>query len=544
MSWTTGFRPYLALTLFCLILFLPGLASVPPLDRDESRFAQATAQMLESGNFVDIRFQDTPRHKKPAGVYWLQAAAVTALSSPEAREIWAYRVPSALAALAAALMTFAFGAPLFGRRTALLGASLLAGSLLVVLEAHQAKTDAVLLACAVAAQGALARLYLAGRSGERAGIAMAMLFWFAQGLAMLIKGPIVPMVSALTVLALLIADRRAAWLRALHPLFGVPLMVLVAAPWFLAIQKATGGAFVDNAVGGDLLPKLMGSQESHGAPPGYYTILMLAFFWPGSLFAWPALVRAWKERKDAALRFCLAWLVPSWLVFEAVPTKLPHYVLPLYPALALITAALILAATDAFAKRWVRGVSLIWALLGIGLAGAAVALPFVYGHGFTLWSLPVAAGALAAALWPLMRAWNGRMVAAAAAALTAATITFAATFQFLMPGLDALWLSRSVAEAVERIDPERTRPVASVGFHEPSLVFLLGTGTELVNPPRGAALLAKGDALVAVSSRESEAFANVLKTSGIAAHEEARVSGFNYSRGRPLTIVIYGPAAK
>jgi len=63
------------LAVLCLALLLPGIDAVPPVDRDESRFAQAARQMLESGDFIDIRFRDEPRHNKPVGIYWLQSAA-------------------------------------------------------------------------------------------------------------------------------------------------------------------------------------------------------------------------------------------------------------------------------------------------------------------------------------------------------------------------------------------------------------------------------------------------------------------------------------
>src|SRR5215831_8054655 len=107
-----GIRPHALLYLLCLILYAPGLAAIPPLDRDEARFAQATRQMLQTGDFVRIRFQDEARNKKPIGIYWLQAASVAALSSPESAAIWPYRVPSALAATIAALLTFVLGARL------------------------------------------------------------------------------------------------------------------------------------------------------------------------------------------------------------------------------------------------------------------------------------------------------------------------------------------------------------------------------------------------------------------------------------------------
>src|SRR5438105_3374024 len=97
-----GWRGPALAALIAFLAGLPGLLAVPPLDRDESRFAQATAQMLETRDFVVIRFQDEPRFKKPVGIHWLQAASVALVSDPEARAIWAYRIPSLLGAMLAA----------------------------------------------------------------------------------------------------------------------------------------------------------------------------------------------------------------------------------------------------------------------------------------------------------------------------------------------------------------------------------------------------------------------------------------------------------
>lgn len=166
---TSGLRPYLVLPLLCLALYLPGIAAVPPLDRDEPRYTQATRQMLETGDYVNISFQDQPRHKKPVGIYWLQSLPVSLFSNAESTAIWPYRLTSVVGATLAVLLAFHLGATLFDRRTALLGAALLASSILLVTEAHIAKTDAVLLACTMTAQTALARLYLPGRRKAGAG---------------------------------------------------------------------------------------------------------------------------------------------------------------------------------------------------------------------------------------------------------------------------------------------------------------------------------------------------------------------------------------
>src|SRR5215469_15746476 len=98
------------LVLVALINFLPGFFTIPPVDRDEARFAQASKQMIESGDYIDIRFQDEVRYKKPVGIYWLQAAAVKtarALGFQRAlTTIWLYRVPSLIGAIGAVLLTY------------------------------------------------------------------------------------------------------------------------------------------------------------------------------------------------------------------------------------------------------------------------------------------------------------------------------------------------------------------------------------------------------------------------------------------------------
>ena len=100
------FRNVILLVLFCLVFYLPGLFTIPALDRDEARFAQASKQMVESGDFVDIRFQEKPRYKKPAGTYWLQALSVSLFSAKKLNEIWPYRIPSLFAAIIAVIGTY------------------------------------------------------------------------------------------------------------------------------------------------------------------------------------------------------------------------------------------------------------------------------------------------------------------------------------------------------------------------------------------------------------------------------------------------------
>ncbi len=160
-----------AFLLLCgFLLFLPGFFNLPPIDRDEARFAQATKQMVESGDFVDIRFQDEVRYKKPVGIYWMQAVAVdtaSALGLPRAQlRVWLYRVPSLIGAIGAVLLTYWTALAFVTRRGAILAALILCSSVLLGVEARLAKTDAMLLLTVVAAMGAMARIYLSWQRGE------------------------------------------------------------------------------------------------------------------------------------------------------------------------------------------------------------------------------------------------------------------------------------------------------------------------------------------------------------------------------------------
>src|SRR5947208_10991665 len=133
------------LLLCAALLFLPGFFSIPPIDRDEARFAQASKQMVESGDYVDIRFQDEVRYKKPVGVYWLQAAVVRsarALGFGRALEtIWLYRVPSLIGAIGAVLLSYWTALAFVPRRAAVLAAMMMATCVLLGLERLLAKTD-------------------------------------------------------------------------------------------------------------------------------------------------------------------------------------------------------------------------------------------------------------------------------------------------------------------------------------------------------------------------------------------------------------------
>ena len=529
-------RPKLLLAAFCLAMWLPGILTVPPSDRDESRFAQATRQMLETGDFVTIRNGPEARNRKPIGINWLQlpgVAAARALGLARENPIWPYRIPSLAGALLAVLATQGIGARLVDRRTGLLAGAMLGASVLLGVEADIAKTDAMLAGLTVLAMGVLARAY----TGRTLSPAQAAMFWLATGAAILVKGPVMPMVVALAVVALAMADREAAWLRSLRAARGIPLMLAVVLPWFVAIGITTHGQFFRDAVGGDLGAKLAGGDDAHGAPPGYHLLLLSLTLFPVAPAAICALPDAWRRRREKLPRFLLAWIVPAWLVFEAVPTKLPHYILPLLPALCLLGASRAVRQDGVPAPLWLAVPA--WTLFGVAalvLGAGSAALPFVVGTGWS-WTLPLGLPALAAVVFLV---WRVRLASGplprVVAAVACMPLVIWAVLAVEVAREWPLWIALRLEAMRAAVAPDA--PFATVGFAEPSVMFLSGTATQLLSGgAAGAKFLADGPGRVlAVESRDLAAFEAANRTP---ARVVGEVDGFNYSNGHRVALTVF-----
>lgn len=539
--WSRGWRgPATAAFIACLAA-LPGLIAAPVLDRDEARFAQATSQMLETGDFTVIKFQDQPRFKKPVGIHWMQALSVEVFSDVEAREIWAYRLPSLLGAMLAAAACAWGAAAFFDRRTALIAGALLGASFLLSTEGFIAKTDAMLAGTTTLAMAALARVYAASRGGMALTRGAVWLFWIGLGVAILIKGPVAPLVVALTILALVLLDRRPAWLARLRWYWGLLIVAIIVGPWAGAVTVATDGGFWGQAIAADLAPKLAGGQESHGGPFGYHTLLAPLLAFPLTLLLPAGLVIGWVKRDEPGVRFALAWLIPSWLAFELTPTKLPHYLLPTYGALAWLSAR---ALTEPMG-RWPRWIGAgLAAFAGVALAVGVFYLLNLYGDPSDTAAAAIAAILLAAA--GLVGAWllvKGLTAEAVAVSLALGVLGHGALLAGLAPRLDPLWLSARTEQvmAAQRLLPRQgvaETPVAVAGYAEPSLVFALGTDTELHDADEAAQAIAEARPAI-VEDKEEAAFRAELAKRNVTAKLVGEVRGLNYSKGDETTLRIY-----
>jgi 4-amino-4-deoxy-L-arabinose transferase-like glycosyltransferase len=538
-------RAAMVLLVVALLGFLPGFFSIPPIDRDEARFAQATKQMVESGDYVDIRFQDEVRYKKPVGIYWVQAAVVktaTALGfSGALTTIWLYRLPSLVGSIGAVLLTYWTALAFVPRRAAMLAGLMMASCVLLGIERLLAKTDALLLMTVVAAMGAMARAYL-WHERERLDAAsawiVAAIFWTALAAGVLLKGPLIVMVVALAAIALIVVDRSAAWLLTLKPIAGIIWLAVLVLPWFVAIIGRTGDAFLAGSVGEDLLGKIFTGQESHGAPPGYYFVLFWVTFWPGATLAALATPAVWRARRERAVKFLLAWLVPSWVVFELVVTKLPHYVLPLYPAIAILTAAVIDA--RALSRKPFLELGTIWWFvvpMVAGIAGVVALAVIGRQFGLLVWILMGAAAVLGFLAWRLYQADGAEH--SLLRAVAAAILTAIATFGLIIPSLGQLFPSATLARILRESGCAQAE-AAAVGYQEPSLVFLAGTATRLADTAGAAEFLRGGDCRFAfVEAREERSFAQRAEALGVRYRAGPRIDAINISTGRPVTIAVF-----
>ncbi len=538
-------RAAVLLVLFCLIAFLPGFFQIPPVDRDEARFAQASKQMMETGQYVDIKFQNEVRYKKPVGIYWLQVAAVKtgeALGVPDAATtIWLYRLPSLIGAIGAVLLTYWAALAFVGRRGALVSALMMGSSILLGVEARLATTDAVLLLTCVAAMGALARIYLSKRRHPEAPIGWTWpaILWTAMAAGILIKGPLIVMFVLLTAVTLSILDRSVRWLGALRPLAGIAWMLLLVLPWFLAIMAKSGMTFFTDAVGHDMLAKVTSGQEAHGAPPGYYLLLFFVTFWPGAVLSGFAVPAIWKARREPGAQFLLAWLIPSWIVFEAVMTKLPHYVLPLYPAIAILIAGILEGGGLSKARWLVRG-TVGWFLFPTVIAITVVVGFIALNRDLGLLAWPSAA---AAVIFGLFAWWlydvdgpERALLRGMAASVLVGVTVYAVTF----PSMPSLFPSELVAEAVHETGCEDPH-VASTGYYqEPSVVFLLGTDTKFTDAGGAADFLIGGGCRFAlIDARSERNFIQRANAIGLRYALSKRIDGYNISIGRPVRLTVF-----
>ncbi len=389
--------------------------------------------------------------------------------------------------------------------------------------------------------GAMARIYLMTRRAPDAevGGTMPVILWTALAGGVLLKGPLILMFVALTAITLSIADRSGRWIWKLRPFAGLAWLIVLVLPWFLAIIAKSGENFFSQSIGQDMLAKITSSQEAHGAPPGYYFLLFWVTFWPGSVLAGLATPMVWKARREPGAQFLLAWLIPSWLVFEAVMTKLPHYVLPLYPAIAILIAGIL--EPDSLSKtRWMVRGTVGWFIFPAVIAVAVDAGFIAIGRepGIVAW--PFAATAL---IFGLFAWWLYEVDGAEPALLRGmmASVFIAITvYAVMFPSLPALFPSALVSDEVRKDGCGPAQLASTFAYQEPSLVFMLGTGTKFTDGAGAAEFLRQGPCHFAlIDARSERSFVQRADSVGLRYARVQRIEGYNISIGRQISSSLF-----
>jgi 4-amino-4-deoxy-L-arabinose transferase-like glycosyltransferase len=527
-----GDRRALAAVLAAAVVALAiGYAPVPLWDEDEPRFAAIARTMVETGDWVVPTYNGAPAVDKPVLMHWCMAAAMTVFGPTE----FASRLPSMLATLATVLALFRAGRRWFDVTTGSVAALAFTGCLLVGIEAHAATPDAILVAltawatllaaevivgpttaprvsgaaaapCAACGDDALPRLSLRRAAGIGA----------LLGLAVVCKGPI-GFVGPLAVLApwawWVAVDRRRAEapdepglrglvrhgpaavidvIRSLRPVALTAATIAVAAPWYVAVTIRTDGEWLRGFLFVHNVGRFMAPMERHGGGALFHPLTMLVGFYPWSCFLpLAAVVAGWhvvRRTAPPATRHVLG-LLGVWLAvwvggFSAAATKLPNYVLPAYPAAALLVAAVAVAATRR--ATWPHPRWLAAGLVSLALGGVATAATIVMAARFGLVGAEPAAvlGIVpvvgAVACW-FLAATRPRL---ALPALTATALVYTA----LACGPVATWLARAnrlpgfVADVAVDAGPAG---IATYGIGSPAVVYYAGGRTLPVRDDRG-----------------------------------------------------------
>lgn len=524
----------IAIFIAALACMLPGFATIAPLDGDEPGYAVAAREMVATGDYATVRLQTEETEWRPRGGYWIEAFLLRLAGNDP--PIWVARLPSLVAGVAAAMLTWwmamAFGAP----TTALIAGLFLAASGIVGLEARLATPDAILLAATTLCGGALARVWL--RRDGRSDDLIAALFWTGLGLAILAKGWVAPALVAAAVLVLSVERGSLRWLAQLKPALGLVWLFLLVSPWLIAVALTLLQGVTDSASVQYLMQ--IGVPFQILAPPGSYALILPLLAGPAATFIFTGLPWFAAELRRPVVFFALAWGGPLWLVAELINVKEPQWVLPAIPAVVILAAA----AIDAGKARIGGRISWFYSL-GPLLYPPLVAL-IVPGVFFAIegrfpWGMAAAfavGGVLGPATWLYLR--RGALVASALTAVVTVFFIYLGFFGSFVPGLAGLRVGERIAALARTAAPCSPQAFAAVGYPEESLVYALGPETRLVDAWSAADFLnTAGCRIAAVDRSQISAFRQRAEDLGLALIDKGRVGGFDLRKMHVVDIHLF-----
>jgi 4-amino-4-deoxy-L-arabinose transferase-like glycosyltransferase len=351
---------YAILFFACVLFHILGTWSLPLIDRDEPRFAEASREMIERGNYIVPYFNNQLRLDKPPLTYWAQVASYHIFGEND----FAARFPSAIAAALTAILIFAWGRRIGGEKLGWWAAIIFTLSLQTFVHAKAAVADMWLVLFVTLASWAGYELFQRPTLNQGAAVSRPpwaiwkspfLVFYLALALGFLAKGPIA-WTPLLAVAGLIIYKRDWQKLRRFNFVGGILLMLAVVALWGIPALIQTHGEFLTVGIGRHVVTRSFMTLEGHGASSFGMYVLLLPFYFATvfiSFFPWsiklPWLTRKlWRNREAGVdvpgysgipIDTYLLWgIAIIFVIFTLVSTKLPHYTLPAFPLLALLLA--------------------------------------------------------------------------------------------------------------------------------------------------------------------------------------------------------------
>ena len=478
------------LTHYALLLATMGLLTLPNLgshrfwDADEGVNAEASREMLEAGTLITPLFNFELRTAKPIMIYWLQMASYTAFGVNEI----AARLPSVLAGLLTVLILYELARNMFGPSTGLLAGIVLSSAIEFCLLSQSATTDSALLAFTMLS---FYFFWIGSRDGRRS--------WFipcgmACGLAVLTKGPVGLVLPFATIVLYLLWNRELRRLCDRRFIWGIAAFTLVAAPWYVLVALETKGVWIKQFIGQENVARFLEPQERHSGPFFFHLGSILLLFAPWSVFLLVAIRNAAVESRKRqevtneevdnrrACRFLFCWLATYLVFFSIAATKLPNYILPTFPPLAILTARYLERwRTGALSERkwWMYGSVLCFGGIGLitcisfAIAGGLIPLPNVkmtYFPGIERWlwiGLIPMAGAGAAWVY-LRRDQKNRLVGSLAMSAVAFLALLAS---FPVAQFDHFKAPQELVAQAGLAEPNRDIRLYTLQWFQPSIVY-------------------------------------------------------------------------
>jgi len=547
-------RDHLLVAAFAALVLLPGLGTTGLWDYDEALWAGTAAEMGRRDNWVVPFFNGELSIQKPPFMYWTMLAGTSIFGESE----FAYRIGSALFGIAACVVTFRVGRNIFDREVGLVAGAALATATMFVVVARGATPDSELVFFCTLALHCFMAAGMGGVGGASARPVgrlpwwAAMLMYSAMGLAVLTKGPIGILLPMLSIGIFLLLDGATApggrqrgvgaflgrvlrgvprATRQLRPVLGITTFAAVVGPWFWVVQQQTDGAFGAGFLGTHNVQRFLQPFEKHHGSILYYLPALLIGFFPWSMFAIPTVREAVLRIRGAGPAGSGTLLMVVWTMtwigfFSVAQTKLPNYILPAFPTVAVLTAAFLVGwarHNEGGSRFWMRTALGLLSIFGVMAAGICWGLPQMSWDGISLLRrlhltdtvgdvLRVASFGggimMSGGLVGLLLLFGDRRkeVVAFYTAMSAAFILF--LFNVAALEADRHQPTRHLLSGIAR-HGYRDRPIAQWGYPLPSLVHYSRGRVEsctnaadaaefLRRNPRGIVVMATNDSLDAV----------------------------------------------